>query len=147
VIDRIIMTIKEIQDEIIEEFSGLGEWMERYNYLIDLGKELPLIDPAFRKDEYLIRGCQSRVWLNAELADGKVVFTADSDAIITKGLAALMIRVFTEHTPEEILEADLGFIDAIGLKEHLSPTRSNGLVSMIRQIRNYAMAYQAKNPA
>lgn len=141
------MTIKEIQDEIIEEFSGLGEWMERYNYLIDLGKELPLIDPAFRKDEYLIRGCQSRVWLNAELADGKVVFTADSDAIITKGLAALMIRVFTEHTPEEILEADLGFIDAIGLKEHLSPTRSNGLVSMIRQIRNYAMAYQAKNPA
>jgi len=146
VIDRIIMTIKEIQDEIIEEFSGLGEWMERYNYLIDLGKELPLIDPAFRKDEYLIRGCQSRVWLNAELADGKVVFTADSDAIITKGLAALMIRVFTEHTPEEILEADLGFIDAIGLKEHLSPTRSNGLVSMIRQIRYYAMAYQAKNP-
>jgi len=140
------MTIKEIQDEIIEEFSGLGEWMERYNYLIDLGKELPLIDPAFRKDEYLIRGCQSRVWLNAELADGKVVFTADSDAIITKGLAALMIRVFTEHTPEEILEADLGFIDAIGLKEHLSPTRSNGLVSMIRQIRYYAMAYQAKNP-
>jgi len=147
VIDRIIMTIKEIQDEIIEEFSGLGEWMERYNYLIDLGKELPLIDPAFRKDEYLIRGCQSRVWLNAELADGKVVFTADSDAIITKGLTALMIRVFTEHTPEEILEADLGFIDAIGLKEHLSPTRSNGLVSMIRQIRYYAMAYQAKNPA
>ncbi len=141
------MTIKEIQDEIIEEFSGLGEWMERYNYLIDLGKELPLIDPAFRKDEYLIRGCQSRVWLNAELADGKVVFTADSDAIITKGLTALMIRVFTEHTPEEILEADLGFIDAIGLKEHLSPTRSNGLVSMIRQIRYYAMAYQAKNPA
>jgi len=138
------MTIKEIQQEIIEEFSGLGEWMDRYNYLIDLGKDLPPIDPAFRTEEYLIRGCQSRVWLNAELTDGKVCYTADSDAIITKGLAALMIRVFTNHTPAEIIAADLGFIDVIGLKEHLSPTRSNGLLSMVKQIRYYALAYQAK---
>jgi cysteine desulfuration protein SufE len=138
------MTIPEIQQEIIEEFSSLGEWMERYNYLIDLGKDLPMIDPALRRDEYLIRGCQSRVWLNAELKDGIVYYTADSDAIITKGLAALMIRVFTGHTPAEIVDADLSFIDAIGLKEHLSPTRSNGLVSMVKQIRYYAMAYQAK---
>lgn len=139
------MTIKEIQQEIIEEFSGLGEWMDRYNYLIDLGKDLPPIDPAFRTEEYLIRGCQSRVWLNAELNAGKVWFTADSDAIITKGLAALMIRVFTGHAPSEIIEANLDFIDAIGLREHLSPTRSNGLLSMVKQIRYYALAYQAKN--
>ena len=138
------MTINEIQKEIIEEFAGLGEWMERYNYLIELGKEIPMIDPALRKDEYLIRGCQSRVWLNAEYASGKIFYTADSDAIITKGLAALMIRVFTGHTPAEIIAADLDFIDQIGLKEHLSPTRSNGLVAMVRQIRYYAMAYQAK---
>ena len=138
------MTINEIQKEIIEEFAGLGEWMERYNYLIELGKEIPMIDPALRKDEYLIRGCQSRVWLNAEYAGGKIFYTADSDAIITKGLAALMIRVFTGHTPAEIIAADLDFIDQIGLKEHLSPTRSNGLVAMVRQIRYYAMAYQAK---
>ena len=138
------MEISDIQNEIVEEFAGLGEWMERYNYLIDLGKNLPMIDQAFRNDEYLIRGCQSRVWLNADLRDGKVYYTADSDAIITKGIAALMIRVFTGHTPDEILKADLHFIDRIGLKEHLSPTRSNGLVSMINQMRYYAMAYQAK---
>jgi cysteine desulfuration protein SufE len=138
------MKIIDIQKEIVEEFAGLGEWMERYNYLIDLGKSLPMIDQACRNDEYLIRGCQSRVWLNAELRDGIVYYTADSDAIITKGIAALMIRVFTGHTPDEILEADLGFIDEIGLKEHLSPTRSNGMVSMINQIRYYAMAYKAK---
>jgi cysteine desulfuration protein SufE len=138
------MTIQAIQQEIIEEFAGLGEWMDRYNYLIDLGKDLPMIDPAFRNDEYLIRGCQSRVWLNAELDGDRIVFTADSDAIITKGLAALIIRVFTNHTPDEILGANLDFIDQIGLKEHLSPTRSNGLVSMIRQIRYYALAWQAK---
>jgi cysteine desulfuration protein SufE len=138
------MTIEAIQKEIIEEFAGLGEWMERYNYLIDLGKDLPMIDPAFRNDEYLIRGCQSRVWLNADLEGDRIVFTADSDAIITKGLAALIIRVFTNHTPAEILAANLDFIDQIGLKEHLSPTRSNGLVAMIRQIRYYAMAWQAK---
>ena len=138
------MKIEEIQQEIIEEFTGLGEWMERYNYLIELGKNLPMIDPAYRNDQYLIRGCQSRVWLNAELTDGRILYTADSDAIITKGIAALMVRVFTGHTPAEILAADLSFIDAIGLKEHLSPTRSNGMVAMINQMRYYAMAYQAK---
>lgn len=138
------MKIADIQKEIIEEFTGLGEWMERYKFLIDLGENLPLIDQAFRNDEYLIRGCQSRVWLNADLRDGKIFYTADSDAIITKGIAALMIRIFTGHTPDEILQADLGFIDQIGLKEHLSPTRSNGLVSMINQMRYYAMAYKAK---
>jgi cysteine desulfuration protein SufE len=138
------MDIIEIQKEIIEEFAGLGEWMERYNYLIDLGKNLPMIDQAYRNDEYLIRGCQSRVWLNAELHDGIIHYTADSDAIITKGIAALMIRVFTGHTPDEVLKADLDFIDQIGLKEHLSPTRSNGMVAMINQIRYYAMAYKAK---
>jgi len=138
------MEIIDIQKEIIEEFAGLGEWMERYNYLIDLGKSLPMIDQAYRNDEYLIRGCQSRVWLNADLRDGKIYYTADSDAIITKGIASLMIRIFTGHTPDEILNADLGFIDGIGLREHLSPTRSNGLVSMINQMRYYAMAYKAK---
>lgn len=138
------MKIAEVQQEIIEEFAGLGEWMERYNYLIDLGKSLPMIDQAYRNDEYLIRGCQSRVWLNAELRDGKIFYSADSDAIITKGIAALMVRVFTGHSPDEILDADMGFIDAIGLKEHLSPTRSNGMVSMINQMRYYAMAYKAK---
>jgi cysteine desulfuration protein SufE len=138
------MEIALIQQEIIEEFASLGEWMERYNYLIDLGRNLPMIDQAFRNDEYLIRGCQSRVWLNAELRDGIIYYTADSDAIITKGIAALMIRVFTGHTPAEILNADLSFIDSIGLKEHLSPTRSNGMVAMINQMRYYAMAYEAK---
>lgn len=138
------MEIADIQKEIIEEFTGLGEWMERYKYLIDLGENLPMIDQAFRNDEYLIRGCQSRVWLNADLRDGKIFYTADSDAIITKGIAALMIRIFTGHTPDEILQANLAFIDEIGLKEHLSPTRSNGLVSMINQMRYYAMAYKAK---
>lgn len=138
------MKIADIQQEIIEEFTGLGEWMERYNYLIELGKNLPMIDQAYRNDEYLIRGCQSRVWLNGELADGKVWFTADSDAIITKGIAALLVRVFSGHSPEEIISADLSFLDRIGLREHLSPTRSNGMVSMINQMRYYAMAYQAK---
>ena len=138
------MKISDIQEEIIEEFAGLGEWMERYNYLIDLGKSIPMIDQSYRNDEYLIRGCQSRVWLNAELRDGKIWYTADSDAIITKGIAALMVRVFTGQTPDEILNANLEFIDKIGLKEHLSPTRSNGMVAMINQMRYYAMAYQAK---
>lgn len=138
------MEIVDIQNEIIEEFAGLGEWMERYNYLIDLGKNLPMIEQAYRNDEYLIRGCQSRVWLNAEFVDGKIYYYGDSDAIITKGIAALMIRVFTGHTPDEILNANMGFIDVIGLKEHLSPTRSNGMVAMINQMRYYAMAYKAK---
>jgi cysteine desulfuration protein SufE len=138
------MDIKEIQKEITEDFAGFDEWMERYNYLIELGKSLPMIDQKYRNDEYLIRGCQSRVWLNAELDDGRVYFTADSDAIITKGIAALLVHVFSGHTPDEILEADLGFIDDIGLREHLSPTRSNGMASMISQMRYYAMAYKAK---
>jgi cysteine desulfuration protein SufE len=140
----VFMEIADTQREIIEEFAGLGEWMERYNYLIDLGRNLPMIDQAFRNDEYLIRGCQSRVWLNAEMPGGVIHYTADSDAIITKGIAALMIRVFTGHTPDEILNADMGFIDEIGLKEHLSPTRSNGMVAMINQMRYYALAYKAK---
>lgn len=138
------MKIADIQKEITDEFASLGEWMERYNYLIELGKGLPMIDQSYRNDEYLIRGCQSRVWLHAELREGIIYFTADSDAIITKGIAALMVRVFSGHTPDEILKADLGFIDQIGLKEHLSPTRSNGLVAMLNQMRYYAMAYQAK---
>jgi cysteine desulfuration protein SufE len=138
------MEIIDIQKEIIGEFAGFTEWMERYNFLIDLGKNLPLIDQSYRNDEYLIRGCQSRVWLNADLLEGRIYYTADSDAIITKGIAALLIRVFTGHTPDEILNASLGFIDEIGLKEHLSPTRSNGLVSMINQMRYYALAYKAK---
>jgi cysteine desulfuration protein SufE len=139
------MTISEITQEIVEDFSALEEWMDKYNYLIEMGKELPLIDPALRNDNYLIRGCQSRVWINADLKDGKIFYTADSDAIITKGLAALMIRVFTGHTPEEIINADLSFIEKIGLKEHLSPTRSNGLASMIKQIKYFAMAWNLKN--
>lgn len=139
------MTISEITKEIVEDFSALEEWMDKYNYLIEMGKELPLIDPALRNDNYLIRGCQSRVWINADLKDGKIFYTADSDAIITKGLAALMIRVFTGHTPEEIINADLSFIEKIGLKEHLSPTRSNGLASMIKQIKYFAMAWNLKN--
>lgn len=138
------MKIAEIQKEIVEEFAGLGEWMERYNYLIELGKNLPMISQAYRNDEFLIRGCQSRVWLNAELKEGRIYYSADSDAIITKGIAALMVRVFTGQTPDDIINADLGFIDEIGLKEHLSPTRSNGMVSMINQMRYFAMAYRAK---
>ncbi len=139
------MTISEITQKIVEDFSALEEWMDKYNYLIEMGKELPLIDPALRNENYLIRGCQSRVWINADLKDGKIFYTADSDAIITKGLAALMIRVFTGHTPEEIINADLSFIEKIGLKEHLSPTRSNGLASMIKQIKYFAMAWNLKN--
>ncbi len=137
------MTINEIQDEIIDEFSLFGDWMEKYEYLIELGKSLPLIDEQYKTDDHLVRGCQSRVWLHARLGDdGKVYFTADSDAVITKGIIALLIRVLSGHTPREILEADLYFIDRIGLKEHLSPTRSNGLVSMLKQMKMYALAFQ-----
>ena len=139
------MTIEEKEQEIIEEFSSLDEWMDKYNYLIDMGKEIPALDPKFKTDEYLIQGCQSRVWLQAEYSGDKLVFTADSDAIITKGIAALLIRVLTDSTPDEILDAKLDFIDAIGLKEHLSPTRSNGLVSMLKQMRYFALAYKTKN--
>jgi cysteine desulfuration protein SufE len=138
------MTIKEIQDEIIDEFALFDEWMDKYEHIIDLGKELPIIEPQFKTEDNLIKGCQSRVWLHAALTDGNIIFSADSDAIITKGIIALMIRVFSNHTPKEIAESDLFFIDQIGLKEHLSPTRSNGLVSMVKQIKMYSIAYQAK---
>jgi cysteine desulfuration protein SufE len=139
------MNIKEIQNEIIDEFSMFDEWDERYQYVIDLGKTLPLIEPQYKTDENVIKGCQSKVWLHGEEKDGKVIFTADSDAILTKGLIAIFIRVFSGQTPEAILAADTDFVDEIGLKEHLSPTRANGLVSMIKQIKMYALAFQAKN--
>lgn len=138
------MTIKEIQEEIIDEFSMFDDWMERYQYIIDLGKSLPLIDTAYKLDENLIKGCQSKVWLYSELQDEKLIFTADSDAILTKGIVALLLRVYSDQKAEYILKADTKFIDQIGLKEHLSPTRANGLVSMIKQIKIYAIALQAK---
>jgi len=138
------MTIKEIQEEIIDEFSMFEDWMERYEYIIDLGKSLPLIDEENKLDENLIKGCQSKVWMFSEVADDKVVFTADSDAILTKGIVALLLRVFSDQTPKAIIDADTSFIDEIGLKEHLSPTRANGLVSMVKQIKMYAIAQQSK---
>lgn len=137
-------SIKEIQEEIIEEFSMFDDWMQRYEYMIDLGKSLPLIDPSYKTDEYIIKGCQSKVWVHAAMEDGKVCFTADSDAIITKGIIAILIRAFSGQNPQDILDADTDFIDEIGLKEHLSPTRANGLVSMIKQIKLYAVAYQTQ---
>jgi len=139
------MNIESRQKEIMEEFSFFEDWMEKYEYLIGLGKELPLISEDKKIDENLIRGCQSRVWLDASLEDGKIKYTADSDAIITKGLISLMIRVLSNSSPKEIAESDLFFIDEIGLKEHLSPTRSNGLLSMVKQMKIYALALQAKN--
>ena len=138
------MTIKEIQEEIIDEFSMFEDWEERYQYMIDLGKTLPLIDDQFKTDSNIIKGCQSRVWVHAEMEDEKVMFTADSDAIITKGIIAILIRVFSNQSPKEIIDADTDFIDKIGLKEHLSPTRANGLVSMIKQLKMYAIAYQTQ---
>lgn len=138
------MSIKEIQEEIIEEFSILDEWMEKYNFLIELGRTIPLIDEADKKEQFLIPGCQSRVWLRAELKEGRVHFFADSDAIITKGIAALLIKVLNNQTPDDILKSDLYFVQTIGLNEHLSPTRSNGLVSMIKQMRYYALAFKTK---
>jgi cysteine desulfuration protein SufE len=138
------MEIKEIQDEIIEEFAFFEDWTQRYEHMIALGKSLPLIDEANKKDEYIIKGCQSKVWVFPELKDGKVIFTADSDAIITKGIVALLLRVFSNQTPEAILKAETTFIDEIGLKDHLSPTRANGLVSMIKQLKMYALAYQSQ---
>src|SRR5574344_1943611 len=138
------MTINEIQDEIIDEFSLFDEWMDKYQYLIDLGRKLPIIDDKHKTEEFLIKGCQSQVWVYAELKDGKVVFTADSDAIITKGIISLLIRVLSNQTPQDILDSDLHFIDAIGLKENLSPTRSNGLLAMIKQMRMYALAFKTK---
>ncbi|WP_299666157.1 SufE family protein [uncultured Polaribacter sp.] len=138
------MTIKEIQEEIIDEFSMFDDWMERYEYIIELGKSLPIIDDQFKLDENLIKGCQSKVWLYSELDADKIKFTADSDAILTKGIVALLLRVFSEQKPAAILAAETTFIDKIGLKEHLSPTRANGLVSMIKQIKMYAIAQQMK---
>jgi len=138
------MTIKAIQDEIIDEFSMFEDWEERYQYMIDLGKTLPLIDSHYKTEDNIIKGCQSKVWVHAEMKDDKVVFTADSDAIITKGIIAILIRVFSNQHPKDIIDADTSFIDDIGLKEHLSPTRANGLVSMIKQIKMYAIAYQTQ---
>lgn len=137
-------SIKDIQEEIKEEFMQFEDWMERYEYMIDLGRSLPLIDEAYKSDEYIIKGCQSKVWVYAELNEDKLVFTADSDAIITKGIIAILIRAFSNQHPSDIMNAETGFIDEIGLKEHLSPTRANGLVSMIKQIKLYALAFQTQ---
>jgi len=137
------MTINEIQDQIIEDFSYYDDWMEKYEHIIQLGKALPLIDEQYKTDDHLIRGCQSRVWLHAEIKDGKVQFTADSDAIITKGLVGLMISVLSGQPAKDIAAADIYFIDRIGLKSHLSPTRSNGLLAMLKQMKLYAVAFNA----
>ena len=139
------MTIKAIQDEIVEEFSLFDDWMERYEYIIELGKKLPLIKEEFKTEDNIIKGCQSKVWLKGEQNDATIVFTADSDAILTKGIIAILIRTFSNQKAVDILAADLDFIDEIGLKEHLSPTRANGLVSMIKNIKMYALAFDAKN--
>jgi cysteine desulfuration protein SufE len=136
------MTIKEIQDEIVDEFSMFDDWMQRYEYIIDLGKSLPIINEQYKTEDNIIKGCQSKVWVHAEQKDGKVVFTADSDAILTKGIIGILIRAFSNQKPKDILEANTDFIDEIGLKEHLSPTRANGLVSMIKNIKMYALAFK-----
>lgn len=138
------MTIKEQQDAIIEEFSFFSEWAEKYEYIIQLGKDLPLIEEQYKKEENLIKGCQSRVWLHAEYTDGKIYFTADSDALITKGLVSMVVRVLSGQTPEDIAGAEIYFIDEIGLKSHLSMTRSNGLLSMLKQMKMYGVAFRAK---
>jgi cysteine desulfuration protein SufE len=138
------MSIKEIQDEIVDEFSMFDDWMERYEYIIELGKKLPLIQEEFKTENNLIKGCQSKVWLQGEQNEEKIIFTADSDAILTKGIIAILIRSFSNQKAVDILEADMGFIDEIGLKEHLSPTRANGLVSMIKNIKMYALAFNSK---
>nr|WP_294936067.1 SufE family protein [uncultured Flavobacterium sp.] len=138
------MTIKEIQEEIVDEFSMFDDWMQRYEYIIELGRSLPMIDENYKTEENLIKGCQSKVWVHAEEQNGNVVFTADSDAILTKGIIAVLVRAFSNQSPKAILEADTEFIDEIGLKEHLSPTRANGLVSMIKQIKMYALAFNTR---
>ena len=137
--------LNEIQNDIVEEFSVFEDWLDRYNYLIELGNDLPEIDPKYRTNEYLINGCQSKVWLHADLVDGKMEFIADSDAIIVKGIVALLVKVLNGRTPSEIMENELHFIEDIGLRQNLSPTRSNGLLAMVKKMRLYAMAYQAKN--
>ena len=138
------MTINEIQDEIIDEFTGQDDWMDKYQMLIDLAGELPKLDERYKTEDNLIEGCQSRVWLHADMTDGLVRFEAESDALIVGGIIALLIRVLSGHTPDEILDSQLYFIDRIGLHEHLSPTRSNGLVAMVKQMRIYALAYKAR---
>ena len=139
------MTIKEQQDSIIEDFAFFNDWMDKYEYIIQLGKELPLIEEQYKTEENLIKGCQSRVWLHVDNKEGKLFFTGDSDAVITKGLVSMMIRVLSGHAPKEIADAEIYFIDEIGLRNHLSPTRSNGLLSMLKQIKLYALAFQAKS--
>jgi len=141
------MNIKEIQEEIVDEFSMFDDWMQRYEYIIDLGKNLPLIKDEFKTEDNIIKGCQSKVWLQGEQNDDRVVFTADSDAILTKGIIAILIRTFSNQKAADIIAADMGFIDEIGLKEHLSATRANGLVSMIKNIKMYALAFNSKNDA
>jgi len=138
------MSIQDIQQDIIDEFSMFDDWMQRYEYMIDLGKSLPIIEEKYKTEDNIIKGCQSKVWVHAELEDDKLVFTADSDAIITKGIIAILIRAFSHQKPKDIIEANTDFIDEIGLKEHLSPTRANGLVSMIKQLKLYAVAYQTQ---
>lgn len=138
-------TINELQDEVIEEFADFSDWMDKYQLLIDLGNEQPPLDARYKTESNLIEGCQSRVWLQADYENGLLTFTAESDALIVKGIIALLIRVLSGHTPQEILDADLYFIDRIGLKDHLSPTRSNGLLAMVKQIRMYALAFKMKN--
>lgn len=142
-----VSDIEEKEQEIIEEFSMFDDWMDKYEHIIGLGKELPLIDESLKSDDLLIKGCQSQVWLHAKLEDGKVIYTADSDAIITKGIISLLIRVLTNQTPDVIINTDLNFIEHIGLKEHLSPTRSNGLVSMVKQMKLYALAFKTQQNA
>ncbi len=139
------MTIQEIQNEIVDEFSMFDDWMERYEYIIELGKGLPIIEEQYKTEDNIIKGCQSKVWVHAEEKDGKIVFTADSDAILTKGIIAILIRAFSNQAPVAILEANTDFVDEIGLKEHLSATRANGLVSMIKKIKMYALAFEARN--
>lgn len=137
-------TINELQDEVVEEFSEFDDWMDKYQLLIDLGNEQEALDPQYKTEQNLIDGCQSRVWLEADLVDGKVIFRAESDALIVKGIIALLIQVVSGHTPDEILNSDLYFIEKIGLKDHLSPTRSNGLLAMVKKMRMYALAFKAK---
>lgn len=138
------MTISEIQDELIDEFSLFGDWMEKYEHIIQMAKELPLIEEKYKTEENLIKGCQAKVWLHADYKEDQILFSADSDAIITKGLVSMVVRILSNHTPAEIVNADLYFVDKIGLKEHLSMTRSNGLLSMIKQMKMYALALQSK---
>lgn len=138
------MSLKAIQDEIIEEFSIFTDWLDRYDYLIELGNQLPAIDPVYKTDEFLINGCQSKVWLNAEFREGKVYYTADSDAIIVRGITALLVKALSGQEPQEIIDSELYFIDEIGLKQNLSPTRSNGLLAMVKKMKLFAIAYQAK---